>query len=78
MPAELIDGVAIANRIREEVTADVAKLVARGTKPGLAVVPVGEDPASEVYVRSQGRFSDAAGVHSVRIRMPAAPTQPAR
>jgi methylenetetrahydrofolate dehydrogenase (NADP+)/methenyltetrahydrofolate cyclohydrolase len=75
LPAELIDGNAIAKSIREEVTIQVAKLVARGIKPGLAVVLVGEDPASEVYVRNKGRGSDEAGMHSVTIKMPATTTQ---
>jgi methylenetetrahydrofolate dehydrogenase (NADP+) / methenyltetrahydrofolate cyclohydrolase len=75
LPAELIDGVAIAKSIRDEVTIEVAKLAARGIKPGLAVVLVGEDPASEVYVRSKGKFSEEAGMHSVTIKLPAATTQ---
>ncbi|MEO7039516.1 MAG: tetrahydrofolate dehydrogenase/cyclohydrolase catalytic domain-containing protein [Gemmatimonadaceae bacterium] len=75
MSAELIDGNAIAKSIREEVTADVKKLLARGIKPGLAVVLVGEDPASEVYVRNKGRFSEEAGMHSVTINMPVTTTQ---
>jgi len=75
LPAELIDGNAIARSIRQEVTLEVAKLVARGIKPGLAVVLVGEDPASEVYVRNKGRACDEAGMHSVTINMPAATTQ---
>jgi methylenetetrahydrofolate dehydrogenase (NADP+)/methenyltetrahydrofolate cyclohydrolase len=77
LPAELIDGVAIAKSIREEVAAAVASLVSRGVKPGLAVVLVGEDPASEVYVRSKGRFSEEAGMHSVTIKLPAETTQAA-
>jgi methylenetetrahydrofolate dehydrogenase (NADP+)/methenyltetrahydrofolate cyclohydrolase len=75
LPAELIDGVAIAKSIRDEVTIQVAKLVARGITPGLAVVLVGEDPASEVYVRNKGRGSDEVGMHSVTIKMPTATTQ---
>ena len=75
MPAELIDGIAIARSIREEVTIEVAKLVARGITPGLAVVLVGEDPASEVYVRNKGRACDEAGMHSVTIKLPATTTQ---
>ena len=51
------------------------KLVARGIKPGLAVVLVGEDPASEVYVRNKGRACDEAGMHSVTIKKPATITQ---
>ena len=75
MPAELIDGNAIAKSIRQEVTLEVATLVARGITPGLAVVLVGDDPASEVYVRNKGRACDEAGMHSVTINMPAATTQ---
>jgi methylenetetrahydrofolate dehydrogenase (NADP+)/methenyltetrahydrofolate cyclohydrolase len=75
LPAELIDGNAIAKSIREEVTLEVAKLVARGIKPGLAVVLVGDDPASEVYVRNKGRGSDEVGMHSVTVNMPATTTQ---
>jgi methylenetetrahydrofolate dehydrogenase (NADP+) / methenyltetrahydrofolate cyclohydrolase len=75
LPAELIDGNAIAKSIRQEVTAEVAKLAARGIKPGLAVVLVGDDPASEVYVRNKGRACDEAGMHSVTINMPATTTQ---
>ena len=75
MPAELIDGNAIARSIRQEVALEVAKLVARGITPGLAVVLVGDDPASEVYVRNKGRACDEAGMHSVTINMPATTTQ---
>jgi methylenetetrahydrofolate dehydrogenase (NADP+) / methenyltetrahydrofolate cyclohydrolase len=75
LPAELIDGNAIARSIRDEVALDVAKLVARGIQPGLAVVLVGDDPASEVYVRNKGRACDEAGMHSVTINMPATTTQ---
>jgi methylenetetrahydrofolate dehydrogenase (NADP+) / methenyltetrahydrofolate cyclohydrolase len=75
LPAELIDGNAIARSIRDEVALDVAKLVARGITPGLAVVLVGDDPASEVYVRNKGRACDEAGMHSVTINLPATTTQ---
>jgi methylenetetrahydrofolate dehydrogenase (NADP+) / methenyltetrahydrofolate cyclohydrolase len=75
LPAELIDGNSIARSIRDEVALDVAKLVARGITPGLAVVLVGDDPASEVYVRNKGRACDEAGMHSVTINLPATTTQ---
>lgn len=75
MPAELIDGNTIAKSIREEVTVEVAKLAARGIRPGLAVVLVGEDPASEVYVRNKGRACDEAGMHSLTIKKPATISQ---
>jgi len=75
LPAELIDGNAIAKSIREEVTVEVAKLAARRIRPGLAVVLVGEDPASEVYVRNKGRACDEAGMHSLTIKKPATISQ---
>jgi methylenetetrahydrofolate dehydrogenase (NADP+)/methenyltetrahydrofolate cyclohydrolase len=75
LPAELIDGTAIARDIRAEVARDSAELLARGVRPGLAVVLVGEDPASAVYVRSKGKASEEAGMHSVTIRLPATTTQ---
>jgi methylenetetrahydrofolate dehydrogenase (NADP+)/methenyltetrahydrofolate cyclohydrolase len=75
LPAELIDGVAIAKSIRAEVAAEVARLKTRGIRPGLAVVLVGEDPASEVYVRNKGRACEEAGMHSATIRLPASTMQ---
>ncbi|HEY0243402.1 MAG TPA: bifunctional 5,10-methylenetetrahydrofolate dehydrogenase/5,10-methenyltetrahydrofolate cyclohydrolase, partial [Gemmatimonadaceae bacterium] len=75
MPAELIDGVAIARSIREEAARDAAALTERGVRPGLAVVLVGEDPASAVYVRSKGKACDEAGMHSVTVRLPASTSQ---
>jgi methylenetetrahydrofolate dehydrogenase (NADP+)/methenyltetrahydrofolate cyclohydrolase len=71
LPAELIDGVAIARSIREEAARETSKLVERGIRPGLAVVLVGEDPASTVYVRAKGKACDEAGMHSMTIRLPA-------
>jgi methylenetetrahydrofolate dehydrogenase (NADP+) / methenyltetrahydrofolate cyclohydrolase len=75
MPAELLDGIAVARAIRDEVAVGVAEQKARGVVPGLAVVLVGEDPASTVYVRNKGRACEEAGMHSVTIRMPATTTQ---
>ncbi len=70
--AQIIDGKATAERLRAEVAAEVAILKAEhGLQPGLAVVLVGEDPASQVYVRSKGEHSNAAGMHSVTHRLPA-------
>ena len=71
MTARVLDGTAIAQTIRTEVAAQVAKLSARGQKPGLAAVLVGEDPASAVYVRSKGKACEEAGMHSVTLRLPA-------
>jgi methylenetetrahydrofolate dehydrogenase (NADP+)/methenyltetrahydrofolate cyclohydrolase len=75
LPAELIDGVAIARSVREQVARDVERLAAEGLRPGLAVVLVGDDPASAVYVRSKGKACEEAGIHSVTIRLPAETTQ---
>ena len=75
MPAELLDGISVARAIRDEVAAAVLVQQARGVVPGLAVVLVGEDPASTVYVRNKGRACEAAGMHSVTIRLPDATTQ---
>ena len=72
MAAQLIDGKIYAERLRAQVAGEVAELKARhGIQPGLAVVLVGEDPASEIYVRSKGEHSLAAGMHSVTHRLPA-------
>ncbi|HVF38406.1 MAG TPA: bifunctional methylenetetrahydrofolate dehydrogenase/methenyltetrahydrofolate cyclohydrolase FolD [Gemmatimonadaceae bacterium] len=71
MPAELIDGVSIAREIRDEVARETADLAAKGARPGLAVILVGEDPASAVYVRAKGKACAEAGMHSVTIRLAA-------
>lgn len=67
----LIDGVALAKKIRARVAEEAAALTAQGLTPGLTVVLVGDDPASAVYVRSKGRASEEAGIHSDTIRLPA-------
>src|SRR4051794_41880387 len=62
MTARVIDGTAVARRVREDVARGVEKLVAAGgTAPGLATVLIGDDPASEVYVRNKRRLSVEAG-----------------
>jgi len=71
LPAELIDGTAVARDVRADVAQLAAALAARGVRPGLAVVLVGDDPASAVYVRAKGKASEEAGMHSVTIRLPA-------
>jgi methylenetetrahydrofolate dehydrogenase (NADP+) / methenyltetrahydrofolate cyclohydrolase len=71
--ASIIDGKAIAAALRREVAAGVQKLKgARGITPGLAVVLVGEDPASQVYVRTKGDATRAAGMISFEHKLPAA------
>ena len=68
---QLIDGKALAKRMREEIAADVAALRAeRGVVPGLAVVLVGEDPASVSYVTAKERACAEAGMRSVEVRLP--------
>ena len=70
--AAIIDGKAYSERLREQVAVEVATLKAEhGVTPGLAVVQVGEDPASEVYVRNKGVQSLAAGMHSETHKLPA-------
>jgi methylenetetrahydrofolate dehydrogenase (NADP+)/methenyltetrahydrofolate cyclohydrolase len=70
--ARIIDGTAIAAALRREVAAGVAKLKAeRGVVPGLAVVLVGEDPASRVYVRTKAQATREAGMASFEHRLPA-------
>ena len=71
MSARVLDGTAIAREIREEIRSQVAQLVAQGVTPGLAVVIVGDDPASQVYVKNKGEACRAAGMHSDTIRLPA-------
>ncbi len=67
--AQIIDGKTFAAKVREDVAAEVAVLKAQGVTPGLAVVLVGEDPASQVYVRNKGEQTLAAGMHSVTHRL---------
>jgi len=74
--AQIIDGRIYAERVRAQVAVDVARLLAEhGVQPGLAVVLVGDDAASQIYVRSKGEHSLAAGMHSVTHRLPAATSQ---
>ncbi len=75
MSAVRIDGKAMALAIREEIAAKVAGLKARGVTPGLAVILVGDDPASEIYVRNKGIACEKAGMHSETIRLPQETTQ---
>jgi methylenetetrahydrofolate dehydrogenase (NADP+)/methenyltetrahydrofolate cyclohydrolase len=70
MTAQLIDGNALAARTRADVARRVQALKARGIAPGLAVILVGEDPASQVYVRHKVKDSEEAGLHSVLERHP--------
>ena len=77
MTAQLIDGAAIAQRLRSEAAQRAAQLSARGITPGLAVILVGDDPASAVYVRNKLKACVESGLHSVLERYDAAMTQEA-
>jgi len=76
MTATIIDGKASAARLREKIAAETARLKsAHGLQPGLATVLVGNDPASEVYVRNKGKTAEALGFKSVHVALPADTSQ---
>ena len=75
MAAKIIDGAACGREIRAQVAEETAQLAREGTVPGLAVVLVGSDPASEVYVRSKTRACHEAGMHDRLIQLPETVTQ---
>lgn len=77
MSAQLLDGKAISEELRVQIAQRVAALQAKGITPGLAVILVGEDPASQIYVRNKEKGCEQVGMHSVTIRMPAETTQAA-
>lgn len=76
MSAKVIDGKAFAARVRAQVADQVAGLKERGIVPGLAVVLVGEDPASQVYVRNKGKMTAEVGMHGIERRLPVDATEP--
>ena len=71
MTAALIDGTAIARQLRAEVAARASVLTAAGRTPGLAVILVGDDPASQVYVKHKVKACEEAGIRSILERYPA-------
>jgi len=75
LPAELIDGRAIARKVRDEAASRAKKLSEQGIKPGLAVVLVGEDPASVVYTSSKAKAAEEAGMFSLNLKLPADTSQ---
>ncbi len=75
MPASIISGKDIADAMRAELASDVEALTAKGVTPGLTVVLVGEDPASQVYVRMKGKACEKLGMKSETIRMPMETTE---
>ncbi|MBB3197032.1 bifunctional methylenetetrahydrofolate dehydrogenase/methenyltetrahydrofolate cyclohydrolase FolD [Roseateles terrae] len=77
MTAQLIDGNALSKKLRGEVAARAAALTAQGLKPGLAVVLVGDNPASQVYVRNKVKACEEAGLHSVLEKYDASLTEAA-
>ena len=75
MTAQLIDGNALSRQLRTQVSERVAALKARGLIPGLAVILVGDNPASQVYVRNKVKACEDTGMHSVLERYDAAMTE---
>jgi methylenetetrahydrofolate dehydrogenase (NADP+)/methenyltetrahydrofolate cyclohydrolase len=73
--AKLLDGRAIAENVYAGLRHQIAELKSRGITPGLAVVLVGDNPASRAYVRSKDKMSRDLGLHSVKLELPAATTQ---
>jgi methylenetetrahydrofolate dehydrogenase (NADP+)/methenyltetrahydrofolate cyclohydrolase len=73
--ALLIDGKAIAAREVQDTASAAQELARRGVRPGLAVVLVGEDPASQVYVRSKGKAAESCGFHSLQHSLPASTSE---
>jgi methylenetetrahydrofolate dehydrogenase (NADP+)/methenyltetrahydrofolate cyclohydrolase len=70
LPAELIDGRAIAKKVRADAAERARKLIAKGVTPGLAVVLVGDDPASAVYTSAKAKAAEEAGMYSLNVRLP--------
>ena len=71
MTAQLIDGNALSRQLRADVAKRAAALATRGITPGLAVVLVGENPASQVYVRNKVKACEDNGLHSILEKYPA-------
>lgn len=72
--AKIIDGRAVSKQVKEEVAAEVAGLRAKGVVPGLAVVIVGDDPASRIYVNNKKKACAETGIYSEEHALPAATT----
>lgn len=70
MSAQLLNGKEMSETLRAEIAQRVAALKEKGVTPGLAVILVGEDPASQIYVRNKGIGCEQVGIHSVTIRLP--------
>ena len=70
MAARILDGKVMSAELRKEIAARVEKLKEKGITPGLAVILVGNDPASEIYVRNKGKGCEEVGIYSRTIRLP--------
>src|SRR6202011_4895065 len=73
--ANLIDGRAIAERVYVDLRREIAELESKDITPGLAVVLVGDNPASRAYIRSKDKMSRELGLHSVKLELPDSTTQ---
>jgi methylenetetrahydrofolate dehydrogenase (NADP+)/methenyltetrahydrofolate cyclohydrolase len=73
--ANLIDGRAIAEKVYVDLRRQIAELKSKGVTPGLAVVLVGDNPASRAYIRSKDKMSRELGLHSVKLELPTSTTQ---
>jgi len=74
MPARILDGTKIAQEIRSEVAAEVRAMASAGVRPGLAVVLVGHNPASEIYVRGKVKACEEVGAYSEKLTPPESAT----
>jgi methylenetetrahydrofolate dehydrogenase (NADP+) / methenyltetrahydrofolate cyclohydrolase len=75
MMPKLIDGRTVAEKVYADLRSEIAELKARGITPGLAVVLVGDNPASRAYIRSKDKMCRELGLHSVKLELPIATTQ---
>ncbi|MEK6691898.1 MAG: bifunctional methylenetetrahydrofolate dehydrogenase/methenyltetrahydrofolate cyclohydrolase FolD [Nitrospirota bacterium] len=75
MTAKVLDGKAISEEIKAKIKVDVGRLKEKGVTPGLAVVLVGDNPASKVYVKNKQKACEAVGIYSEEHKLPEATTQ---
>ena len=75
MSAIRMDGKMVSAKVRGSILAEVEALKAQGVRPGLAVILVGDDPASKVYVRNKERACEECGIYSEKYALPAETTQ---
>ena len=75
MAAQLLDGKAMSAELREELALRVQRLKGKGVTPGLAVILVGDDPASQIYVKNKELGCQQVSIHSVTIRLPETASQ---